>query len=104
MAELGIDITTATRKVLTGDAVQTTDVMITTGCGDACPYFPGVSYRDWTCRREHAHRRRDRDDVLLCHPGQGVGHRARRERWEIYTALADSETFGTAPEASSTTA
>jgi arsenate reductase (thioredoxin) len=47
MAELGIDITNATPKILTGDAVQTSDVVITMGCGDACPYFPGVSYRDW---------------------------------------------------------
>jgi arsenate reductase (thioredoxin) len=48
MAELGIDITTATPMILTSDAVQTSDVVITMGCGDACPYFPGVSYRDWT--------------------------------------------------------
>ena len=48
MAELGIDITTATPKILTSDAVQTSDVVITMGCGDACPYFPGVSYCDWT--------------------------------------------------------
>jgi arsenate reductase len=47
MAELGIDIATANPKVLTGDAVQTSDVVITMGCGDACPYLPGVSYRDW---------------------------------------------------------
>ena len=47
MAELGIDITAATPKILTSDAVQTSDVVITMGCGDACPYFPGVSYRDW---------------------------------------------------------
>ncbi len=47
MAELGIDITTATPKILTSDAVQTSDVVITMGCGDGCPYFPGVSYRDW---------------------------------------------------------
>jgi arsenate reductase (thioredoxin) len=47
MAELGIDITTATPKILTGDAVQTSDIVITMGCGDACPFFPGVSYRDW---------------------------------------------------------
>jgi arsenate reductase (thioredoxin) len=47
MAELGIDITTATAKILTDDAVHTSDVVITMGCGDACPYFPGVSYRDW---------------------------------------------------------
>jgi arsenate reductase (thioredoxin) len=47
MVELGIDITAATPKILTRDAVQTSDVVITMGCGDACPYFPGVSYRDW---------------------------------------------------------
>ncbi|ETW24434.1 heat-shock protein HtpX [Mycobacterium gastri 'Wayne'] len=47
MAELGIDLTSATPKALTPQAVQTSDVVITMGCGDACPYFPGVSYRDW---------------------------------------------------------
>jgi arsenate reductase len=47
MAELGIDVTCATPKVLTPHAAQSSDVVITMGCGDACPYFPGVSYRDW---------------------------------------------------------
>ncbi len=47
MAELGIDITTAIPEVLTGEEVRTSDVVITMGCGDACPHFPGVSYRDW---------------------------------------------------------
>ena len=47
MAEIGIDITAATPKVLTAQAVETSDVVITMGCGDSCPYFPGVSYRDW---------------------------------------------------------
>ena len=47
MAELGIDITAAAPKVLTGEAVQSSDVVITMGCGDTCPYYPGVSYRDW---------------------------------------------------------
>ena len=47
MAELGIDIKSTSPKVLTGDQVQASDVVITMGCGDACPYFPGVSYRDW---------------------------------------------------------
>ena len=47
MTELGIDITAATPKVLTAQAVQASDVVITMGCGDTCPYFPGVSYRDW---------------------------------------------------------
>lgn len=47
MAEIGIDITSATPKVLTDNSVETSDVVITMGCGDTCPYFPGVSYRDW---------------------------------------------------------
>jgi arsenate reductase (thioredoxin) len=47
MAELGIDMAAATPKILAADAVRTSDVVITMGCGDACPYFPGVSYRDW---------------------------------------------------------
>ena len=36
-----------TERVLTGEAVESSDVVITMGCGDTCPYFPGVSYRDW---------------------------------------------------------
>jgi arsenate reductase len=47
MAELGVDITAATPKILAGEAVQSSDVVITMGCGDTCPYFPGVFYRDW---------------------------------------------------------
>ena len=49
MAELGIDITTATPKILTSDAVQTSDVVITMGCGDACPYFPGCPTATGNC-------------------------------------------------------
>jgi arsenate reductase (thioredoxin) len=48
MAELGIDITAAHPKLLTVGAVQSSDVVITMGCGDTCPFFSGVSYRDWT--------------------------------------------------------
>ncbi|WP_369241983.1 arsenate reductase ArsC [Streptomyces sp. R21] len=47
MAELGIDISTAVPKVLTTEAVQSSDVVITMGCGDACPVFPGKRYLDW---------------------------------------------------------
>jgi arsenate reductase (thioredoxin) len=47
MREVGIDLTAATPKVLTVDAVQVSDVVITMGCGDTCPVLPGVSYRDW---------------------------------------------------------
>lgn len=47
MAEVGIDISAARPKLLTPDAVQTSDVVVTMGCGDACPVFPGVRYEDW---------------------------------------------------------
>jgi arsenate reductase len=47
MAEIGIDITAAAPKIFTPDAVQSSDIVITMGCGDTCPYFPGVAYRDW---------------------------------------------------------
>ena len=47
MAEEGIDITAATPKVLTTEAVKDSDVVITMGCGDACPIFPGKRYEDW---------------------------------------------------------
>lgn len=48
MAEEGVDITSATPKILTADAVKESDVVITMGCGDACPIFPGKRYEDWT--------------------------------------------------------
>lgn len=47
MAEIGIDIAAASPTMLTEDATRSSDVVITMGCGDACPYYPGVSYRDW---------------------------------------------------------
>ncbi|WP_206446406.1 arsenate reductase ArsC [Agrococcus sp. KRD186] len=47
MREAGIDITAESPKVLTTDAVRTSDVVITMGCGDACPIFPGKRYEDW---------------------------------------------------------
>ncbi|MBP1327607.1 protein-tyrosine-phosphatase [Leucobacter exalbidus] len=47
MLEEGIDITAEQPKVLTTEAVQDSDVVITMGCGDACPYFPGKRYEDW---------------------------------------------------------
>ncbi len=47
MAEDGIDITAEQPKMLTTDAVQASDVVITMGCGDACPIFPGKRYEDW---------------------------------------------------------
>ncbi|MDN5586889.1 MAG: arsenate reductase ArsC [Brevibacterium sp.] len=47
MAEVGIDITDQQPKILTPDTVKTSDVVITMGCGDACPIFPGKRYEDW---------------------------------------------------------
>ncbi|MER6397886.1 arsenate reductase ArsC [Kitasatospora sp. NPDC059973] len=47
LAEVGIDISAEVPKVLTAEAVQASDVVITMGCGDACPYFPGTRYLDW---------------------------------------------------------
>jgi arsenate reductase (thioredoxin) len=47
MAEEGIDIATEQPKVLTTEAVQESDVVITMGCGDACPFYPGKRYEDW---------------------------------------------------------
>jgi arsenate reductase len=47
MHEVGIDITSRSPKVLTVDAVEVSDVVITMGCGDTCPILPGTSYRDW---------------------------------------------------------
>ena len=47
MAEVGVDIHAEQPKVLTTEAVETSDVVIRMGCGDVCPYFPGKRYEDW---------------------------------------------------------
>ena len=47
MAEVGIDIANNTPKVLTPEAVQESDAVITMGCGDVCPFYPGKRYEDW---------------------------------------------------------
>ncbi|MFG2435719.1 arsenate reductase ArsC [Streptomyces sp. NPDC048508] len=47
MAEAGIDVSAEVPKVLTVEAVQASDVVITMGCGDTCPVFPGKRYLDW---------------------------------------------------------
>ena len=67
MAEEGIDIATQTPKILTTDSVLASDVVITMGCGDACPIFPGKRYEDWELE-DHAGKgidtvRRVRDDI-----------------------------------------
>ncbi|QIQ05940.1 arsenate reductase ArsC [Streptomyces liangshanensis] len=47
MAEVGVDMSAETPKVLTTEAVRASDVVITMGCGDTCPVFPGKRYLDW---------------------------------------------------------
>ena len=47
MKEVGIDISNNVPKVLTPEAVQESDAVITMGCGDACPFYPGKRYEDW---------------------------------------------------------
>ncbi|MEW1887365.1 MULTISPECIES: arsenate reductase ArsC [unclassified Streptomyces] len=55
MAEVGIDLSTETPKVLTVEAVQASDVVITMGCGDTCPVFPGKKYLDWSLEDPAGH-------------------------------------------------
>ena len=73
MAELGIDMSAEIPKILTTEAVQESDVVITMGCGDECPYFPGKRYEDW---------------VLEDPAGQGV-EAVRPIRDEIKTRIED---------------
>jgi protein-tyrosine-phosphatase len=47
MAEIGIDVSKEFPKPLTGEAVKEADVVVTMGCGDACPFYPGKEYLDW---------------------------------------------------------
>ena len=47
MAEIGIDISNNTPKILTPEAVQQSDAVIAMGCGDGCPFYPGKRYEDW---------------------------------------------------------
>ncbi len=67
MAEVGIDISGRRPTVLTTDAVETADVVVTMGCGDACPVFPGKRYLDWAlddpAGREVASVRPIRDEI-----------------------------------------
>jgi protein-tyrosine-phosphatase len=47
LAEIGLDVSQAHPKPLTGDMVKVADVVVTMGCGDACPSYPGTRYEDW---------------------------------------------------------
>jgi arsenate reductase len=67
MAEVGIDISNEQPKILTTDAVFESDAVITMGCGDACPIFPGKRYEDWVLEdpagQDIEFVRRVRDDI-----------------------------------------
>ncbi|KHK96403.1 heat-shock protein HtpX [Microbacterium mangrovi] len=69
MTEAGIDIAGRTPKLLTVDAVRESDVVITMGCGDACPIFPGKRYEDWVlddpADQDVATVRRIRDEIRI---------------------------------------
>ena len=73
MAEEGIDIAGARPQILTPEAVEESDVVITMGCGDTCPFYPGKRYEDW-----------DLEDPA----GQGV-ESVRRIRDEIKRRVTD---------------
>jgi len=53
MDEIGIDISDAVPRPWTDDIVKQADVVVTMGCGDACPYFPGTRYEDWVIEDPH---------------------------------------------------
>ena len=67
MHEVGVDLSGASPKVLTDNAVQRVDVVVTMGCGDACPVYPGKRYEDWTvddpAGQDLAAVRRIRDEI-----------------------------------------
>lgn len=67
MAEIGLDLSREFPKPLTTEAVQASDVVITMGCGDACPFFPGKRYLDWDLEdpagKDTATVRRIRDEI-----------------------------------------
>jgi arsenate reductase len=67
MHEIGVDLSGASPKVLTDDAVKRVDVVVTMGCGDACPVYPGKRYEDWTvddpAGQDLATVRRIRDEI-----------------------------------------
>src|SRR5262245_61186001 len=67
MAELGVDLSQEFPKPLTDDAVHAADVVVTMGCGDACPIYPGKRYEDWTlddpAGRDVTTVRRIRDEI-----------------------------------------
>ena len=80
MAECGIDITNNLPKILTAEAVQASDAVVTMGCGDACPFYPGKRYEDW---------------VLVDPAGQGIeAVRIIRDEIKIRVEALLSELLG----------
>ncbi|WP_106819226.1 arsenate reductase ArsC [Janibacter massiliensis] len=69
MLEVGIDLAGETPKIITPEAVQASDVVVTMGCGDTCPYFPGTRYEDWVLEdpagQDVAMVRRVRDEIRV---------------------------------------
>jgi protein-tyrosine-phosphatase len=67
MADVGVDLSEEFPKPLTDDAVRAADVVVTMGCGDACPIYPGKRYQDWTvddpAGQDVATVRRIRDEI-----------------------------------------
>lgn len=87
MAEIGIDLIAsgATPKILTDESVEASDVVITMGCGDNCPFYPGVRYLDWQL-----------DDPA----GRGADHvRPIRDEIESRVLALIDELIGTEPPA-----
>ena len=69
MLEVGIDLAGETPKIITPEAVQASDVVVTMGCGDTCPYFPGTRDEDWVLEdpagQDVAMVRRVRDEIRV---------------------------------------
>jgi arsenate reductase (thioredoxin) len=89
MAEIGLDISAERPKLLRDEVVRNVDVVITMGCGDACPVFPGVRYEDWELTdpagRSLEEVRAIRDEIdgrVLRLLGELTGQPARTERSE----------------------
>ena len=88
MSEMGLDLTKEYPKPLTDDVVRASDVVITMGCGDSCPIYPGKRYEDWETGRPGRPARRGRADHPRRdpRPGQGPGgitaqrHRAQTRK------------------------
>jgi arsenate reductase (thioredoxin) len=67
MEEVGVDVSDEFPKPMTDEVVRAADVVVTMGCGDACPVYPGKTYRDWgvegPARQDPRQRRRVRDEI-----------------------------------------